>query len=64
MNFFLDTFESAEEMLCSVNKSSYDIVISDYQMPEMNGIDFLKKSGLKLVISQLLFLQEEEGKKL
>lgn len=41
--FIVDTSTSAKEALILIEKGSYDAIISDYQMPGMNGIDFLKK---------------------
>ncbi|MDD1728401.1 MAG: PAS domain S-box protein [Methanospirillum sp.] len=41
-NLVVDTANSATEALALLNNSSYDCVISDYQMPEMDGLAFLK----------------------
>lgn len=41
-NFNVDTEESATKALERLSGGTYDIVVSDYQMPEMDGIDFLK----------------------
>ncbi|MCK9630855.1 MAG: PAS domain S-box protein [Methanoregula sp.] len=41
--FTVDTSTSAEESLSSPSLVSYDAIISDYQMPGMNGIVFLKE---------------------
>ncbi|PKL58976.1 MAG: histidine kinase, partial [Methanomicrobiales archaeon HGW-Methanomicrobiales-4] len=38
----VDTCTSSREVLTSGTLSSYDAVISDFQMPDMNGIEFLK----------------------
>ncbi|MDW5564128.1 MAG: PAS domain S-box protein [Methanomassiliicoccus sp.] len=38
----VDTINSAEGAEMMMASTSYDAVISDYQMPVMNGIDFLK----------------------
>ena len=35
--------ESAEEALTRLNESRYDAVLSDYEMPDLDGIGFLKK---------------------
>ncbi|BBL64197.1 MULTISPECIES: response regulator [Methanosarcina] len=37
-----DAVDSAGEALQKLEKDSYDVVISDYDMPFMNGIAFLK----------------------
>ncbi len=36
------TLNRAEDALISLKTTSYDAVVSDYQMPEMDGIEFLK----------------------
>lgn len=39
----VETALSAKEALDAVSSREYDVVISDYEMPLMNGIDLLKK---------------------
>jgi PAS domain S-box-containing protein len=41
----VDVFNSSEEALKAVNKNSrhYDVVITDFQMPKMNGLEFAEK---------------------
>ncbi len=39
------TAESGEEGLKAFEKHIIEIVISDYRMPEMNGVDFLSTSA-------------------
>jgi DNA-binding response OmpR family regulator len=41
--FIVDTLPSAPEALKQLNTKRYDAILSDYQMPEMDGITFLKK---------------------
>ena len=41
-NFRIDTATSAEEGLRLVSQKQYDVIVSDYQMSEMTGIEFLK----------------------
>ncbi|WP_321507520.1 PAS domain S-box protein [uncultured Methanoregula sp.] len=41
--FHVDIMTSASEALALLNLKNYDAIISDYQMQEMNGIDFLKR---------------------
>ncbi|MCX6689211.1 MAG: PAS domain S-box protein [Methanoregula sp.] len=40
--FRVDTATSAPEAIEKIRKNSYEAVISDYQMPDMDGIAFLK----------------------
>lgn len=40
--FSVDTHTSAREALASPKLRTYDAIISDYQMPEMDGIEFLQ----------------------
>jgi DNA-binding NtrC family response regulator len=42
-NYNLETFTSAIKALDYIKNSSTDLVVSDYLMPEMDGITFLKK---------------------
>ena len=41
--FKVDTAGSAKSALTKLEHNGYDAVVSDYQMPEMDGITFLKK---------------------
>lgn len=41
--FSVDTVPSAELALEKLHQRTYDVIISDYQMPEMDGIQFLQK---------------------
>lgn len=40
-NYNVETFTSANEALGFVNSNNVDLVVSDYLMPEMDGITFL-----------------------
>lgn len=42
-DFRVDTITSASDALIQLNLKTYDAIISDYQMPGMNGIEFLKE---------------------
>lgn len=41
----IETYTNPAEALRRCGEVSFDLVISDYQMPEMNGIEFLKQFG-------------------
>ena len=41
--FSVDIITSAPAALALLNSKNYDAIISDYQMPEMDGIEFLKE---------------------
>ncbi|MFA6363896.1 PAS domain S-box protein [Methanoregula sp.] len=41
--FRVDTITSAPAALALLHSKTYDAIVSDYQMPEMDGIEFLKK---------------------
>jgi PAS domain S-box-containing protein len=41
-HFRVDTVTSADDALSILKSTSYDAVVSDYQMPDMDGIAFLK----------------------
>ncbi|MDO8873559.1 MAG: PAS domain S-box protein [Methanoregula sp.] len=44
--FLVDTVISAPQALNILNKKNYDAIVSDYQMPEMDGIELLKRVRL------------------
>ena len=39
----LDTAESAEKGLMAMERQDYDIIVSDFTLPEMNGLEFFKQ---------------------
>ncbi|WP_214036539.1 response regulator, partial [Methanospirillum sp.] len=41
-NFTVDTAESVAKALKKLGEGPYDAIISDYQMPVMDGLSFLK----------------------
>jgi len=38
--------ETAEEGLQAINEEQFDIIISDFRLPGMNGLDFLKLANV------------------
>jgi PAS domain S-box-containing protein len=54
--FDVDTAESVDKALEKMDKQAYDVVVSDYEMPRKNGLDFLKElSDQKREIPFILF---------
>ena len=53
----LTAFETAEEAVQAIEKDRYDIVISDYKLPGMDGLEFFRFIGrshphaIKIVIT-------------
>jgi len=43
---FLMAVESAEEGLSAMQENQFDIIISDFFLPGMNGIDFFKHAAI------------------
>ena len=41
-NIIIDCVTSGDEALKMLENSDYSCIISDYQMPEMNGLELLK----------------------
>ncbi len=42
-NFDIDNAFSVDEALRKIEKHTYDAVVSDYEMPQKNGLDFLRE---------------------
>ena len=42
-NFKIDGAESVDEAFKKMENQTYDVVVSDYEMPQKNGLDFLKE---------------------
>ena len=43
---FLMAVETAEEGLCVLQNNKFDIIVSDFTLPGMNGIDFFKQAAI------------------
>ncbi len=41
--FLIETASSVQEALSKLQANSFDVIISDYDMPQKNGLDFLKQ---------------------
>jgi PAS domain S-box-containing protein len=62
-NLSVDTATSAEEGLKRLRDGNYDVVVSDYQMPVMNGLEFLqhlRESGDTILFIMLTGRGREE----
>ncbi len=53
--FIVDTAISAEEAMRMLEKKTYDVIVSDYQMVPTTGIEFLKAVRLRTEIPFILF---------
>jgi PAS domain S-box-containing protein len=55
-NFTIDLTFTVDDAFRKLAKDNYDVIISDYEMPEQNGLDFLRKVKEKgLQIPFILF---------
>ncbi len=62
--FTVDTAENGKSALELVKRNTYDIIISDINMPEMNGLEFLKEfRALNRTTPVLMLTTETEASK-
>jgi PAS domain S-box-containing protein len=54
-DFSVDVALSAHQGIERIREKTYDAIVSDYQMPEMDGIEFLKKIRATSTIPFILF---------
>ncbi|NLV27194.1 MAG: PAS domain S-box protein [Methanomicrobiales archaeon] len=54
-DFIFDLTSSAEEALEKLNHSRYDVIVSDYSMPDMNGFELLTQIRRSSSIPFILF---------
>ncbi|WP_319580125.1 PAS domain S-box protein [uncultured Methanospirillum sp.] len=50
----VDTAESGRQALKKINETRYDAIVSDYQMPEMDGITLLKE--IRIIYPEIPFI--------
>ena len=60
---FLMAVESAEEGLCAMQENEFDIIISDFFLPGMNGIDFFKQAAIDQTDSMNVLITGNTGSK-
>jgi PAS domain S-box-containing protein len=54
--FRIECLPSAKAALLRMQETEFDVIVADYQIPEMNGIEFLKKiRGKKIFIPFIIF---------
>jgi len=53
----IETVSNGKDALAKVNNSHYDVILSDIDMPSMNGIDFCKEAmkGNPSIISRIIY---------
>ena len=61
-NFVIDRASSAQEALEKTNQTRYDVIVSDYSMPEYTGIDLLKMIRRSSDIPFILFTGQDDEK--
>ncbi len=62
--FSVDTAENGRDALEKVKNNRYDIIISDINMPEMNGLEFLKEfRSINRTTPVLMLTTETEASK-
>ncbi|XHH09673.1 MAG: PAS domain S-box protein [Candidatus Bathyarchaeia archaeon] len=52
--FIIETATSADEALIKLQKSSFDVIISDYDMPEKNGLELFKLIHQKAITTPFI----------
>jgi len=59
-DFYVDTILSEELAEQKLKKKKYDILILNFSLPNMDGIDFLKKIEKNYAIPNVMIFKEEE----
>ncbi len=54
-NFRITSFADPSEALENLKNEEYDVIIIDYEMPDMNGLDFLRKVRQEYPDTALIF---------
>lgn len=59
--FEVDTVNSAKEALHKLQTSNYEVIISDYKLPDKNGLELFEQINKKTVNSQFILFIEIEN---
>ena len=63
-NFEIENVTSVDEAFKKMEKQTYDAIVSDYEMPVKNGLEFLKELREQTKKFLLFYLREKAGKTL
>jgi PAS domain S-box-containing protein len=55
-SFKVEIIETGEETLQTIEEKDYDLILSDYELPGMNGIEMLQKLRTKGITTPCIFL--------
>lgn len=56
LNILADYREKSKDAFCDILKNDYSFIITDIEMPDMNGIDMIRKIKAKKEIKNVVFI--------